>query len=435
MQAQKVIERLGYKANEAKVYLAVLHLGEATVSDITSKVKLPRTSVQLVISKLHTNGLVNFYTKRRSKYWSAESPNRLLQKLQDTEEEVRAALPQLEQMRRVRSAKPHVETLEGVEKIKEIYSDILETKQPVSAIIPWDQWIEFVGQSFMDEFIAKRVKQFLRLRLLTLKTAISEKLRTRDVRDLRETRFLPPDVPISSTLFVYGPKVAIVSLNKKQPTAVVIEDPEVSYTNSSFFEEMWGRSAASSSETLNAGSPAVPLEEIALFRVLADSSPQPILIANEQVEIQYVNNAWERQFGFTIAEVYGKNPRMLQSGKTPRELYTRLWKALTEGHSFQTDEVIDERKDGTFFNLLTTIFPVRHRGKLFYVQVLDDISEHKRADSMRRQFMQSASQDIQPHLAFIRTFLSKHAKKIKPVIETEIQNLEDIAKRLLESSE
>jgi PAS domain S-box-containing protein len=432
MQVQKVIERLGYKASEAKVYLALLHLGEATVSDVAAKVKLPRTSVQVMINKLHADGLVNFYTKKRFKYWTAENPNRLLQKLQDSEEEVRAALPQLEKMRRIRQGKPRVMTLEGIEKIKEIYDDMLETKQPISAIVPLDQWSELLGETFIHEYNEKRVKHFLRLHLLVPKTAVSEKLHSRDSQDLRETRFLPADVPVSSTLFIYGAKVAIVSLNKKQPTAVVIEDPEVNYTNSAFFEELWAHSAPSGPVPKPESTSS--WERGALFHVLADNLPQPTLITNEQVEIQYVNNAWERQFGYSLAEVCGKNPRIVQSGKTPREIYDQLWKALEEGRSFQTDEVINKRKDGTFVNLLTTIFPVRREGKLYYVQILYDITEHKHADSMRQHFMRDASEDIQPHLATIRTLLTKHTKKISPAIENEIRNLEDIANQLLDSS-
>jgi PAS domain S-box-containing protein len=52
-----------------------------------------------------------------------------------------------------------------------------------------------------------------------------------------------------------------------------------------------------------------------------------------------------------------------------------MWKALNSEKMFQTDEIIDKRKDGTFCNLLTTIFPVRHEGRVFFIQILDDITE------------------------------------------------------------
>ena len=122
---------------------------------------------------------------------------------------------------------------------------------------------------------------------------------------------------------------------------------------------------------------------IGLFRIFADTTPQPMLIANEQVEIVYVNEAWEKQFGYLLEEVRGQNPRMLQSGLTPRSVYERMWKALTIEKMFQSDEIIDKRKDGTHFTLLTTIFLVSHEGNQYYIQMLNDISDRKCADELR----------------------------------------------------
>ena len=131
--------------------------------------------------------------------------------------------------------------------------------------------------------------------------------------------------------------------------------------------------------------------ELGVFRILADGSEQPILITNEAVEIEYVNSAWQKQFGYAFAEVKGENPRMLQSGKTPREVYERMWKALRAERMFQSDEVIDKRRDGTHFNLLTTVFPIRHNGCLFYIQILDDITERKRVEALQQRFTRAGT--------------------------------------------
>jgi PAS domain S-box-containing protein len=115
--------------------------------------------------------------------------------------------------------------------------------------------------------------------------------------------------------------------------------------------------------------------QLGLFHVFADSSLQPVIIVNKNVEIEYVNSAWEKQYGYTLEEVQGKNPGILKSGRTPDDVYKRLWIALKAEKMFQTDEIIDEKKDGTFFSLITTIFPVRYNGLLFYIQILDDFTE------------------------------------------------------------
>jgi PAS domain S-box-containing protein len=244
MQIQKVIENLGFSAKEAKVYLAVLHLGESRISDIAVKVKLPRSSAQIIMDNLRKEGLVNFYVMRRYKYWVAENPERLLKNLKKREEVVVEALPEL------------------------------------------------------------------------------------------------------------------IAIRK----------------------ENWGKGAKLIDDNVLMGN----------FRLLADGSEQPVLIANEKAEIQYVNEPWEQQFGYSLQEVQGQNPRMLQSGKTPRSVYEGMWKALKAGKMFQSDEIIDKRKDGTVFHLLTTIFPLKQKGRLFYIQILDDITERKRVEGLQKKFTQAA---------------------------------------------
>lgn len=239
MYIQKVIEHLGYTPKEAKLYLAALALGEGHISDIAAKVRLPRSSAQVVVDKLHKDGLMNFYVQRRYKYWVAENPERLLARLREREDDIRAVLPALAGMRRTHDEKPSVRVFLGVDQIRLIYDDMLATKQQILGIVPWDDWVRLLGHGFMEDFIERRVRQFLHIRLITPKVAVTAGLKARDARELRETRYAPKDANIHTTTFIYGTKVAMVSLNKKLPTAIVIDDADIRATFAMFFEQLW----------------------------------------------------------------------------------------------------------------------------------------------------------------------------------------------------
>lgn len=225
MQVQKVIEALGYTPKEAGVYLAALALGEAHISDIATKVKLPRTSAQAIVDRLHADGLMNFYVMCRYKYWVAENPQRLLKTLEERQQVVVGALPQLLAMRQQGRRGRVAQTI---------------SKQDLNSVC-----------SLVDE--------------------------------------------ISSA----------------------------------------------------------------------------VLVTDEDQTILYVNAAWEALFGYALAEVYGKTPRVCQSGKTDRAVYQKMWETLEQGKLFHTDRLIDRDKDGNIFSLIATIFSIRHRGKLLYIQILD----------------------------------------------------------------
>jgi PAS domain S-box-containing protein len=128
-----------------------------------------------------------------------------------------------------------------------------------------------------------------------------------------------------------------------------------------------------------------------LFRALADSSQQPVLIADEETSILYVNKPWEKLFGYSLSEVRGQRPRMFQSRETPREEYERMWKYLGTERIFQSKNIIDKTKKGDTFKMLTTIMPLRHNGHLFYVQILDVVDASARAEVLSKQFQRTAN--------------------------------------------
>jgi PAS domain S-box-containing protein len=85
--------------------------------------------------------------------------------------------------------------------------------------------------------------------------------------------------------------------------------------------------------------------------------------------------------GYSRDEVMGKNPRLLKSGKTPKETYEALWNALTHGQCWK-GELINKNKDGRECVELATISPLSQaNGDItHYVDVMEDITEKKRID-------------------------------------------------------
>ena len=81
---------------------------------------------------------------------------------------------------------------------------------------------------------------------------------------------------------------------------------------------------------------------LTMIRAWADSAEQPMLVTDTNANILYVNTLWEKQFGYVLEEVLGKNTKMLASGKTPKHVHQAMWESLDTGNLFQTDEVVDK---------------------------------------------------------------------------------------------
>jgi len=239
MHIRTVIEELGYPPNEAKVYLASLQLGGSSVTEIAEKVKLPRTSVTLIIESLHKKGLMHAYLERRRKVWVAENPEKLLISLREREAALKVILPELQSFRHETGAKPTVRTYSGAGEIKQIMSDMLETKHHISAIMSWDDWIRVLGKAYVDDFIETRYRQFLRIKLLTPWSRTALALQEKDKEELRVTQFLPKSITVNNSNFIYANKVAIISLNHKRPVGILIEDEDIHHTMEILFESLW----------------------------------------------------------------------------------------------------------------------------------------------------------------------------------------------------
>lgn len=116
------------------------------------------------------------------------------------------------------------------------------------------------------------------------------------------------------------------------------------------------------------------------FSMATSQSPNPVIITDVNAHIEYVNEAFTKITGYTSAEVIGKNPRMLQSGKTPRSTYRDMWAQLIAGHAW-TGELINQRKDGQEYHEEALIYPIRNEeGHIsHYLAHKQDMSEKKTA--------------------------------------------------------
>ncbi|MFC5301050.1 PAS domain S-box protein [Azospira restricta] len=119
--------------------------------------------------------------------------------------------------------------------------------------------------------------------------------------------------------------------------------------------------------------------ELRKLSLAIEQSPNSIVITDVEARIEYVNDAFVHVTGYGRDEVLGRNPRLLNSGKTPRESFVALWDALTHGRAWR-GELINRRKGGEEYYEFAVITPLRQPDGTIthYVAVKEDITERKR---------------------------------------------------------
>ena len=127
-------------------------------------------------------------------------------------------------------------------------------------------------------------------------------------------------------------------------------------------------------------------EQRARLSMAVDQSAESILITDTEVNIVYVNPAFERTTGYTREEVLGKNPRILKSGHQPAEFYRTMWETLVRGEAW-SGRMTNRTKDGKLFEEEATIVPVHdEKGRLVnYVAVKRDVTREVQLEEQLRQ--------------------------------------------------
>ena len=132
-------------------------------------------------------------------------------------------------------------------------------------------------------------------------------------------------------------------------------------------------------------------EELRQLSEAIAQSTESIVITNLKAEIEYVNDAYVKNTGYSRTELLGRNSRLLQSGKTPRATYDALWQTLLQGLSW-SGEFYNRRKDGSEFIEAVIISPIRGAdGRVRnYVAAKRDITQAKQIQVELQQAQQAA---------------------------------------------
>ncbi len=120
-------------------------------------------------------------------------------------------------------------------------------------------------------------------------------------------------------------------------------------------------------------------QEVRMLSMAVEQSVQSILITDLEGNIEYANAATLSSSGYTLQELLGRNPRLLQSGNTPRETYDRMWDQLLAGKPWR-GHLFNRRKDGVDYVEAATITPIRDaQGRVTqYMALMLDVTEKRR---------------------------------------------------------
>jgi PAS domain S-box-containing protein len=120
-------------------------------------------------------------------------------------------------------------------------------------------------------------------------------------------------------------------------------------------------------------------EALRLQSTALEACADVIIITDRAGRIEWANPAFTKITGYSLDEAIGQNPYiLLQSGQHSADFYDTLWQTILSGQIWR-GEMINRRKDGSFYTESATITPVQNlQGEIHhFVAIKQDISERK----------------------------------------------------------
>lgn len=236
----QLLQTLGYKPQETKIYLACLQSGISPVSTIAIKAGIQRTEAYLILEKLHEAGIVSFVEQNGVKHYSTISLEKFKKIQLEKVKKFEAFIPELKVLEKV-SGRPKVQFFEGREGIKLALDDTLNQPRG-SEILAY-----FTGEGYYQDdpdfakrYVERRVKKGIKVRMIGADTPATREWTQHDKVQLRTTTRLVPAAkfPFTNEYDIYGNKVAIISL-QDELLAVIIESESIVKTQRAIFELAW----------------------------------------------------------------------------------------------------------------------------------------------------------------------------------------------------
>lgn len=226
------LSRIGLTRAEIDVYLALLKQGSAPASILAARAGVNRSHVYDKLSNLKQKGLVSEVTRDNVAWFHAGPPEKLLDYLDEVQEDMRGIIPDLSQMKES-AGQASVELFQGKEGVKTVFRDVLREEE--------DYYVLGEEGRFQKLFPVY-IRQFLRdVHLLGLKEHLLSKEAMRgkiEVTQNTAVRYLPDKYFSPVMMAIYGEKVAIWIWAEPMFT-ILVRSADVARSFKTYFDILW----------------------------------------------------------------------------------------------------------------------------------------------------------------------------------------------------
>jgi len=239
------LQNLGLSLKEATTYMATLELGGLSpVATIAKKARINRTTAYDILEVLVQRGLVISSTQKKSRYYSALPPEKLVLFLKEESNKyallakrAEKMLPELHTHYRPPIARPKIYFYEGEEGLIRVYEETLNSKEEIRAFasaeanrshFPW----------YFPQYYKRRAAKKIPIRALFPDSIENRERHKLDSVELRLSRLLPKSIfDFSTEINIFDNTIMIADWDEN--LGIIIESEQISKVLKQGFDLAW----------------------------------------------------------------------------------------------------------------------------------------------------------------------------------------------------
>jgi sugar-specific transcriptional regulator TrmB len=241
---EKLLEEIGLTKGEITVYLTLLKLGETTTGKIIEKAEISSGKIYEILDKLIKKGLVSYIIKEKTKYFSAASPNRILdylhekeKTLKNKEQEILKELPSLLAIRKEKKKAYETKLFMGFRGVQTVIFEALSELTPKDEILAMGIFSKKPEQFNLlwPKWHRLRAKRKIKCKMIFSEkgTEYYNLLNKMKYAEIRTITGLTP-----AAVDVMGDRVLIFT-HGVEPSCLSIKHPEIVQSFTTFFNSLW----------------------------------------------------------------------------------------------------------------------------------------------------------------------------------------------------
>jgi hypothetical protein len=219
------------------VYRELLGAEAITLTPLSRRVSLPLSTTESILDRLAMEGVVSISKTGNRRSYTAAKPVVLKQNLERKIREVVGVLPLLESLQ----TKPHGEAKTRIyyrERMGDIFDAAMRAKNSlVYEIVAARDFQEILGERY--HFTRRRLEHGVKLKSLRVESReIKKYSREKNLKELREAKFLPRELTFQATILFWDTTVALFT-TKSEGLALTIQSPALAETMKQLFNLLW----------------------------------------------------------------------------------------------------------------------------------------------------------------------------------------------------